>query len=198
MPNNGIRSFRRQLGITQAELALRVNTTRQQIGRLEDGKRKLTMQWATDLAKVLNCRASDLMFPETAMLGDSAGYRNVFLAQTGSPDEHAISLHSDILKRLMMEASSNRLELHEINTNDIKKSAGKGDFLLVDRDITAVTGPGVYLIDIAGVRSWRYLSPSATGRTVLVHSDNEQMAPEAVTESDLTILGRARAKLAAL
>ena len=197
MPKNAIRSFRRRLGISQAELARLAKTSPQQIGRLEGGQRKLTIEWATVLAKVLNCQASDLMFPENARLAASPVYRNIFLADEETAGEHAISFHLAILKKLQM-LPSDHLELYEVGTNDISKSAGKGDFLLVDRDKTTVTGPGVYLIDISGVKSWRYLSPSATGRAIVVHSDNDQMAPETIAESSLTILGRASAKLAPL
>ena len=195
MPRNGIRFFRSRLGINRAELARRANTTRQQIGRLEDDKRKLTLHWATVLAEVLNCSASDLMFFDNARLG-AAVHRNIFMASAKNADDYAISLHSDILQKLTAPAS--RLELFEVDTNDIHKSAAKGDFVLVDRDATGVARPGVYLIDVAGVQGWRYLSPSATGDTVLVHSDNEQMVPETVAEGRLKILGRVRAKLAAM
>ena len=198
MQKNGIRSFRRRLGISQSELARRAKTSRQQLGRLEQGKRKLTMQWATDLAKVLNCQPSDLMFPENARLGGGSDYRNVFLVNEESAGDQAISFHEAILKKFLMEAKSDRLELCEVETNDISKSAAKGDLLLLDRDSTTVTRPGIYLIDIAGAKSWRYLSPSATGRMIVVHSDNEQMAPESVAASELTILGQARLKLSAL
>src|SRR4051812_29772500 len=64
MHKNGIKAFRERLGLSQAELARRARTSRQQIGRLEAGHRKLTMDWAVELAKVLLCAPSDLMFPD--------------------------------------------------------------------------------------------------------------------------------------
>ena len=85
MQKNGIRSFRRRLGISQSELARRAKTSPQQIGRLEGGQRKLTIEWATILAQVLNCQASDLMFPENARLAGSSVYRNIFWLTRKSP-----------------------------------------------------------------------------------------------------------------
>ena len=198
MQKNGIRAFRRRLGISQSELARRAKTSRQQLGRLEQGKRKLTMQWATDLAKVLNCQPSDLMFPENARLGGGSDYRNVFLVKEEGAEDQAISFHEAILKKLLMEATSNRLELCEVDDQRHQQECGQRRPSAGGPRQHTVSRPGIYLIDIAGARSWRYLSPSATGRTIVVHSDNEQMVPETVAESELTILGQARLKLSAL
>jgi transcriptional regulator with XRE-family HTH domain len=198
MPKNAIRAFRRRLGISQAELARRAKTSPQQIGRLEGSKRKLTLEWATILARALNCQASDLMFPENAQLEIGTAYINIFLANGETAGNHAISFHSTILGKFFDDAVSSRLQLYEVNTNEISKSVSRGDFLLVDRDTTTVTKPGVYLIDIAGVKSWRYLTPSVTGLAIVVHSDSDQITPESVAEGSLTILGRACMRISAL
>ena len=61
-PPNRIREWRGKRRITLAELARRVGTSAQQMGRLEVGSRRLTQGWMVKLAAALEIRAADL-FP---------------------------------------------------------------------------------------------------------------------------------------
>lgn len=57
-----IKALRENLGISQADLAARVNTTQPQINRLEKGLRKLTKEWAERLAPHLRTKPEVLLF----------------------------------------------------------------------------------------------------------------------------------------
>jgi phage repressor protein C with HTH and peptisase S24 domain len=61
---NRIKEFREKCGLSQQALAAGANTSNQQISLLENGKRKLTKEWAERLAVQLSCAAADLIFSE--------------------------------------------------------------------------------------------------------------------------------------
>ena len=58
--SNRIRELRKTRGLSQEQLAGQVETTAQQIGHLEAGKRQLTQAWMERLAPALGCRPTDL------------------------------------------------------------------------------------------------------------------------------------------
>lgn len=57
-----LKKYRLQRGLTQVELAKRIGTSQAQIYRLENSERKLTVEWAERLAKVLSTTAEKLLF----------------------------------------------------------------------------------------------------------------------------------------
>ena len=70
-----IKKYRELAGLTQKDLAARVNTSQPQIMRLERGERKLTREWAERLAPALGINAKALLFSdleETAALPSPA------------------------------------------------------------------------------------------------------------------------------
>lgn len=60
MPNR-LRELRELLGVSIAELAARVGTSKQEIGHLELGKRQLTIKWLVKLAGALGCHPWDIV-----------------------------------------------------------------------------------------------------------------------------------------
>lgn len=61
---NRLREIRKRLGLTLNEVAEAAGTTNQQIGMLERGNRKLTVEWMNRLATVLGVEPKDLL-PDT-------------------------------------------------------------------------------------------------------------------------------------
>ena len=58
---NRIKELRSRAGLSQDDLAKKVGTSRQQIARLEDGDRRLTVGWMQRVAKALGVEPSDLI-----------------------------------------------------------------------------------------------------------------------------------------
>ena len=77
--NNRIREFRTQLGWTQARLAEEVGTTAQNIGLIERGGSRLTLDWMTKIAAALNVRPEDLLPGSRERLLDKALLGNILL-----------------------------------------------------------------------------------------------------------------------
>jgi phage repressor protein C with HTH and peptisase S24 domain len=61
MPKNRIAELRQARGLSQEELAKRAGTTNQQVGRLEVGARRLTVEWMNRLAKSLGVAPAELL-----------------------------------------------------------------------------------------------------------------------------------------
>ena len=65
---NNIKVLRKQAGLSQQGLALRIGTTGQQVGHLEAGRRKLTQDWMRRLSVGLECGLADLFDTASAAL----------------------------------------------------------------------------------------------------------------------------------
>jgi transcriptional regulator with XRE-family HTH domain len=59
---NQLREFRKRAGLNQQQLADLADTSNPQIGRLENGERKLTKEWAERLAPHLGCSPVDILY----------------------------------------------------------------------------------------------------------------------------------------
>ncbi len=197
--NNGIKLFREKAGLTKAELSRRIGTTRQQMGKLEEGKRKLTTEWAQKIAAVLNCTAQDLMFPEMSRI-DTKRFHHVFEILNGKEAPAAspgMALETEFLARLLPSARRHNLRFMMVEPSQSNALVSKGDALVIDIDDNKPSVPGLYALEIAGVIQWRYLAPTTSG-AVQVHSDNPNISSETVKPADLTIIGRARLRISTL
>ena len=146
----------------------------------------------------LQCSPTELLFPGKVRL-QGPGYQNVVFVDTGKRDnlDRAISFPEELLQELVKDREHGPLELIRVDDPDMSATASRGDYLVVDRGVHSVVGPGLYQIQIVGSKFWRYLTPSITGK-IIVKSDDDRVATETVDESQLVILGRARAKLSSV
>jgi transcriptional regulator with XRE-family HTH domain len=198
---NGIQRFRERLKMSQAELARRVGTNRQQIGRLEGSSatpRKLTKAWADRIAPHLGVTPAELMYPNLAKI-DAGRALNVFEIALGGeiPEEPSISIRQDLMARLLPDASRHTLQLVMVDTDDMAKHLSRGDAVILDLEATIPTKPGVYALRIAGELQWRFLTPTTSG-AILVRSDNPNIPEESAKPADLSIIGRARLKISTI
>jgi transcriptional regulator with XRE-family HTH domain len=198
---NGIRQFREAKKMSQAELARRVGTNRQQIGRLEGSSanpRKLTKAWAQRIAPILGVTPEELMYPNLARI-DASRAQNVFEIALGGqiPQEPSISIRQDLMARLLPGASRHTLQLVVIDNDDMARHLSRGDAVILDLEATIPTKPGVYALRIAGELQWRFLTPTTSG-TILVRSDNPNIPEETANPADLSIIGRARLKISTI
>lgn len=60
-PSNRIKDIREDRGLTQEQLAEKLCTSNQQIGRLENSERRLTWEWMQRIANALECHPMDLV-----------------------------------------------------------------------------------------------------------------------------------------
>ncbi|PBB80204.1 XRE family transcriptional regulator [Mesorhizobium sp. WSM3879] len=199
---NGIKHFREKAGISKAELARRVGTTRPQMGRLEeeDGPngRKLTLKWAERIAPHLNVRPEELMFPELAEV-DVSKFSHVFEISAGKsrPAAPGLVIDPEFLTRMLPNSEGHNLRFMMVDAYQANGIVAKGDALVIDLDDNIPNRPGLFALEIAGAVQWRYLSPTTTG-AVQVHSDNPAATNETVQPADLKVIGRARLRISTL
>jgi transcriptional regulator with XRE-family HTH domain len=196
---NGIRKYRKLKDINISELARRVGTNRQQMGRLESSKRQLSKEWAEKIAPHLGVTPHQLMFPNLADI-DVSRFQNVFEITRGDgalPPEPSISIRQDLLDQLLPGAARHSLQLVLVDNDDMDRHVARGDAVILDLDAKTATRPGVYALRIAGELQWRFLSPTTSG-TILVRSDNPNIPEETANPGDLSIVGRARLKISTM
>lgn len=64
---NRIKEWRRARGLTLKQLAERIGTSNQQISHLENGRRRLTLDWIERIAIALECHPADLIGGDTQL-----------------------------------------------------------------------------------------------------------------------------------
>lgn len=74
MSKNRIAELRSRKGWSQEELAQRVGTTNQQIGRLEGGQRRLTVDWMDRIAGALGVTVNELLAKHGQTVAPLVGY----------------------------------------------------------------------------------------------------------------------------
>jgi phage repressor protein C with HTH and peptisase S24 domain len=85
---NRIASLRQARGWSQEELAKLVGTTNQQIGRLESGARRLTVEWMNRISRALGVVPADLLASTARRMIPLVGYVGAG-AEVFAIDDHA-------------------------------------------------------------------------------------------------------------
>lgn len=62
--NNRLRELREREGLSQAELALRLDVSRQTVNALETGKYDPSLPLAFRIARLFDCRIEDVFLPD--------------------------------------------------------------------------------------------------------------------------------------
>lgn len=181
---NGIAAQRRKKGLNQSELARRVGTTRQQMGRLERGDRKLTREWAEKIAPALGCEAYDLLFPQ-------GRFSSVFGVIDG--EDAAIAISESFLRTLVKIPAKHKLGVYTVGTDDLSGKVERGEAVVIDLDETRPK-PGLYAVKVGESILWRQISITTTGDTLLLTTD-QAAPPEKVDPAKITILGRIRLRI---
>lgn len=88
MPKNRIAELRQALGWSQEDLAKKAGTTNQQIGRLESGTRRLTVDWMERVSRALGVTPAELLEPAQARTVQVVGYVGAG-AEVFAIDDHA-------------------------------------------------------------------------------------------------------------
>jgi transcriptional regulator with XRE-family HTH domain len=195
---NGIEIFRLRKGISLAELARAIGTTRQQMGRLAKGERKLTTEWADKIAKVLDCRPQELLYPHLARV-DYDRFQAVFDAPEPQDvlSEPTLALKHDFLERLLPPTKNHKLQLLFVDSDDLKDHVARGDAVIVDVDVKKPARAGIYVIKIGDINHWRLIAPRAGGQ-ITVSADSGHISEEVVDADSLQIVGYARLRVTPL
>jgi phage repressor protein C with HTH and peptisase S24 domain/DNA-binding XRE family transcriptional regulator len=209
MAGNNVAAIRKQRGLSQTELAERIGTTLNMLGKLERGDRTLDTDWLDKIARELNCDPRDLIAPAAPATRPDHSQTRV------STDDDiveiigldlSLSMGPGTLIEEFVEAEpvkiglrfvqditrtpSNRLRFVTGIGDSMEPTLRHGDRVLVDineRQLTRMNG--IYWIDHFGAHGIKRLRAAGKGR-VMVMSDNPTVPDFEVGADELRIEGR--------
>lgn len=210
MAANNIATFRKQRGLSQTELAEKIGTTLNMMGKLERGDRSLDQAWLDKIGGALGVGAHELIAPDVAanaissisVLSPSADdvvhIQKLDLSLSMGPGTHIEDwVESEPVAfdlafiQAITRTPTNRLKLVTGIGDSMYPTLNWGDVILIDTtDRQLARQDGVYWIDVYGAAGLKRLRNVGKGR-VLVISDNPAVSDMEVDASDLRIQGRA-------
>ena len=208
MAENNIAHYRKQRGMSQTELAERVGTTLNMLGKLERGDRTLDTDWLKRIGQALEVPPHDLISPidqtrhlrpinprvadddvvEITALDLSLSMGPGTLIEDfveAEPVKMSLSLVQSITR-----TPSDRLRLVRGIGDSMEPTLRTGDRVMVDlneRQLARING--IYWIDHLGTHGIKRLRPAGRGR-VMIMSDNQLVQDFDVDAEDLRIEGR--------
>lgn len=210
---NNIARFREDRGWSRPTLAKRMNTSPQQIERLEKGQRQLTLEWMNRAAQAFGVTptqiietgvelppeaASTSIVPSIVAADDTVLIQRLDLSLSMGPGTliddwvEAEPVNFDLsFVRSITRTPPDRLRLVTGIGDSMYPTISWGDLLMIDTtDRQLARQDGVYWIDLYGAAGIKRLRTVAPGR-VLVISDNPAVGDQEVSAEDLRIQGRA-------
>jgi len=181
-----LREWRLAKGLTQPELARRTGTVKSEISRLENGSRRMTVEWMSAIAKALGVSAEDLMTVPPIGFG----------AVSPPPQVHKRTL-DDGHERIQMGDVFLAVEgmIHAVvavTGDDWSGTFSPGDMLIYDTGKKSTNAPGVFAFAIGGETIVRRATP--TGDGTLLTCSNPAYPPVPLSSSYRT-LGRVVARV---
>ncbi|WP_313437197.1 S24 family peptidase [Novosphingobium sp.] len=210
MAANNISVFRKKRGLSQTELAERIGTTLNMLGKLERGDRSLDQAWLDKIGGALGVAPHELIAPDVAVkaiapvsvLAPSSEevvyIQKLDLSLSMGPGTHiedwveAEPVAFDLaFIRSVTRTASDRLKLVTGIGDSMYPTLNWGDVILIDTtERQLARQDGVYWIDVYGAAGLKRLRNVGRGR-VLVISDNPTVPDMEVDAADLRIQGRA-------
>lgn len=216
---NNIARFREDRGWSRPDLAKRMNTSPQQVERLEKGQRNLKQEWIDRAAEAFGVTPADIISPDAPGVGQQRSTNEIQLAYRLSTNENAgdtvqiqkldlsLSMGPGTLIDDWVEAQPvnfdlafiqaiTRAPVHRLKLvtgigDSMYPTLNWGDAIMIDTtDKHLARQDGIYWINLYGAAGLKRLRTIAPGR-VMVKSDNPAVDDQEVDAADLRIEGRA-------
>lgn len=205
---NRVKEIRKSLGLTQQELAERLDTTAVSISRYENSERKLTLPILEKLALAMQCSIAQLT-GEDDHLGSEYTATNRLLpgfatvpvydldASAGPGSYFEVENKIDELAfqenwlRDHTTGALDQLAVLKVKGDSMEDTLRDGDHVLVDRTIDHIVGGAIYVLWWRDTLMVKRIKVNFKDNTVDVISDNPRYAAElGVDPNDLRIAGR--------
>lgn len=207
---NNIQKLREQRGWSRPDLARRMDTSPQQIERLEKGQRKLTQDWIDKAAVAFSVHPTAIISDDPAHPpaptrpsstaiddGDAVPVTALDLSVSMGPGTivedfvESEPVYMDLkLLQIITRTPSDRLRLIKGIGDSMEPTLRTGDRILVDindRQLARING--IYWIDHFGLHGIKRLRGSAAGK-IMVMSDNQNVSDFEADAADVRIHGR--------
>lgn len=211
LPNN-ISTIRKARGLSQTELATRVGTSLNMLGKLERGDRSLNSNWLTKLAEALDVKPHEILEQDAippAPVADRQPTRSVAAGETVEIARLDLSLPMGPGATVddFVEEEPLQFDLAYVRSftrtppTRLRLAGGAGDSMfptLVANDLVWIDttqnqllhSDRIYVASINGGAAIKRLRPVAGGKRILVISDNKMVEPYEVDADEVVIWGR--------
>lgn len=209
---NNIELLRTERNWSRPELAKRMNTSPQQVERLEKGTRSLRQDWIDRAAAAFGVAPHEIITPRGELVPSSSAQ----VIDAADSDAETVSIHKLDLSlsmgpgtliddyveaepvtfdlafiRSITRAPSDRLRLVTGIGDSMYPTLNWGDVIMIDTtDRALARQDGIYWINVYGAAGIKRLRTVGQNR-VLVKSDNPAVDDQEVDAEDLRIEGRA-------
>lgn len=193
---NQLARLRHDRGLSQQELADKLNTTAVSVGRYEREDQRLTLPLLRRLAKILDATVAEIAGETRATpehlavpvfdLRASAGAGA--LAADAEVSEH-LMFREQWLRRIASDVKA--LFVLEISGDSMWETLHDGDHVLVDRAQTNPRREGLYVIRIDDMLQVKRLSMHPVSKLLTVKSDNPAYRTyDNIQPDDIAVMGR--------
>lgn len=221
MVGNSIAFHRKRRGMSQTQLAERIGTTLNMLGKLERGDRTLDTNWLEKIGAALTIEPRDLIGPPPRE-GATALKNAAYEVATDQTETRSIGLGEVVeIARLdlslpmgpgatvddFIESEPIKFDLSYVRSftrtppHRLRLAGGAGDSMfptLVPNDLVWIDttqnqllhADRIYAASINGGAAIKRLRPVASGRRVLVISDNKMVDAYEVDAEEVVIWGR--------
>ncbi len=197
---NKLGEIRKKVGLSQQKLADLADTNYVQISRLENGGRKLSVEWAERLAPHLNVKAQDLLFDsnkehaplDLTMINvyDVAASAGSGLVITQENVVSQLAFKPDFLSEVT-SAPHNKLVAIKINGDSMYPTLNHNDVVLVDMTVKKVGKDGVYIVQYDDGLMAKRVRVDPIRKLAIICSDNTSYPPiDGVNPDDIKIIGK--------
>jgi transcriptional regulator with XRE-family HTH domain len=198
---NRILELRKERGLTLADLAVKVGSTAQQIGRLEKGERRLTTDWMEKIALALDILPEDLMSPnhgERVVIPEIA--MHTIAGKQSLKTKSDVAESKDILsewslpKQLLANqiGSESTMRIIQVMGDSMIPEFNPGDRVMVNTADRMPSPPGVFVLwDGFGLIIKRCeMVPHSNPPRAVLSSANANYATYEMDVKELEIQGR--------
>lgn len=195
-----LREFREAKGLSRSALADAVGAHHNQIQKLENGERRLTVEWIDRLARALDI--SPDAFVQKAPLPKPANDEHLpvpvydvrasagpgSLAEDGAPSGF-LMFREPWLKRISQNPQM--LVVLEISGDSMWDTLHDGDHALVDRSQVNPRREGLYVLRIDDVLQVKRISMHPVSRLLTIKSDNPAYPTyDEISPEEISVIGR--------
>ncbi len=199
---NNLKEMRLRAGLSQVELAEKLNSTQGMIGLLERGERKLAPEWLKKLSQVLSCSPLDIlpdlntitpavqpnqntinieMLNASACCGDGTeNFTENVIGYWQMPKEEY---------RAISTIAPEHIKMLRVYGDSMEKTLSDGDWVLVDISRNFFDSDGIFLIRLSTGLAVKRIQ-GTLGTEVVICSDNKLYHPITAPAGEIQIVGK--------
>ncbi len=199
---NNLKELRKNAGLSQLELAEKLNTTQGMIGLLERGERKLAPEWLRKISVILSCSPLDIL-PDlntvTPAHQPNQNSVNIEIINVTACCGNGIENFAENVVgfwqipkeeyRVITNIDPEKIKMLRVYGDSMQPTLCDGDWVLVDISRNFFDSDGLFLIRISTGLAVKRIQ-GTLGNDIVIGSDNPLYKPITSPKADVTIIGK--------